>query len=128
MAPVAAVLSPDPVWGALPTAAGPDAELIAACRAFDALEVQEAALYRGATVEDEERFEPEAAALSRQQAGLIGTICATRPVTPAGHLARARTLAMLEDVRPDVADQQDAPWDARLAAAIARDLAAEILS
>ncbi len=122
----AAVLAPDPTWGAPAADAGPDAELIAACRAFDALEVQERALYNSAhTIEDEDRVEPEAAALSAQQTPLVAIICGLRATTPAGHLARARTLALLYGAPPDLAMNDGVRWEKRMAAAMGRDLVPE---
>ncbi len=120
----AGVLSPDPTWGAPVADAEPDAVLIAACTAFDALEAQECALYNSArTVEDEARIELEAAALAEQQRPLVATICTLRATTAAGHLARARTLAMLQNASPALAMNEDVRWDKRMMAAMGRDLA-----
>ena len=88
---------------------GPDAALIAACAAFDALERKAAALS-----DDEEQA---ADAISEQMTPLFYTICDTRATTLAGMRARAATLNLLA---PDVISGGDGA-DA-LIAAMLRDL------
>lgn len=124
----AALLAPDPTWGAPATDGdGPDAALIAACTAFDALHMQECALYRTAhTMADEDRIEPEIDALHDRQAPLVTAICSLRATTDAGHIARARSFALLSGILPDIATQEDTCWDKRMVAAMGRDLAPEL--
>lgn len=112
--PVAAVIPP----AAAPTEA--DAELIATCAAFDALERRILAFYSdGATpIEDDDERDEAIDPLSGQQEKLLDPICAMRAVSLRGMRARAATLVLNA---PHVLEPSH-HWESRLCAAVLRDL------
>jgi hypothetical protein len=118
------MLTGAPALAALPAAipgAAADAELVAACAAFDALEVQVQAI----DAEDHpvDSLKPaEAERIRRQQRPLLARICATRARTAQGVRARAATLALYD---PDVLAPTSPCWDELLTSAVVRDLLGE---
>jgi hypothetical protein len=107
--------------------AGADAELIAVCREFDAIEAHCRRFLDQAEptcVTDESRDNFLEPYRDRQEA-LLDQLCRLRATTADGHLARARSLAgWLEDAS-DADAQDEAYWDQRMLAALRRDLMAE---
>ncbi len=102
---------------------GLDAELLAACAAFDALEHEAMVLGAspGRIVDDEERRTALAGIVARQ-APWLERICEIRAGGPAGWQARARSLALWD--REMLADYEQDYTDHRLLAALLRDMAA----
>lgn len=104
-------------------ALNPDADLIQACRTFDALEARIGNYFSdGVTpIADEDERDRAMAPLHAQQQQLLDVICATQATTPEGIIARASTIVGWD---PDLASDAVAgdPWDRRLVAALLRDL------
>ncbi len=102
---------------------GLDAELLAACAAFDALEHQAAALHAGPgwIVEDEERSTALAMIVERQGPWLE-RMCAIQVTSPIAWQVRARSLALWD--QDMLADYEDGYVNERLLAALLRDMAA----
>ena len=102
----------------------PDAELMAACAALDAVEREHLGYHCGpnAIEDDDERDEalrPNVAERRR----LVRLICDLRAKTLEGHLARVRVV-MLEDLELDPAeDAQSQYFNVSLLGALIRDLA-----
>ncbi len=98
----------------------PDAQLLAACAAFDALERAYIALsgdHRAGSPE-EAAVEAERDWLVTAQAPLVASMCELRAVTQAGHVARARSLTLWDgELLKDTVDA-----GACLTAALVRDL------
>jgi hypothetical protein len=121
----AALAAPATAGAATPaTDAGPDAELITACREFEKLERLRLS-YRGSEKYDpeEERKEDEAyAQISSQQAPLVEQLCRMRATTEAGHIARARSLLLWNRIGFDAAEDPTKYCSERMLAALLRDL------
>lgn len=102
---------------------GPDAELLAACAAFDTLEHEVEALHvgPGRIVDDEVRSQAMAAIVARQEPWLE-RMCAIRVASPVCWQARARSLALWD--RDMLAGYEDGYTDQRLLAALLRDMVA----
>lgn len=102
---------------------GPDAELLAACAAFDALEHEAEALQAGPgrIVDDEARSRALDVVVARQEPWLE-RMCALRVTSPVAWQARARSLALWD--RDMLADYEDGYTDQRLLTALLRDMAA----
>ena len=102
---------------------GRDAELLAACVAFDALEHEAAALHAGPghIVDDEARSSALAVIKARQEPWLE-RVCALRVSSPVCWQARARSLALWD--RDMLAGYETGYTDQRLLAALLRDMAA----
>ena len=103
--------------------AGPNAELLAACATFDALEHEAAALHTGPDriVDDEERSAALAMIVERQ-APWLERMCAIQVTSPIAWQARARSLALWD--QDMLADYEDGYVNERLLAALLRDIAA----
>lgn len=102
---------------------GPDAELLAACAAFDALEHEAMALQvgPGRITDDEARSRALAVIVARQEPWLE-RMCAIRVTNPVCWQARARSLALWD--RDMLADYEEGYTDQRLLAALLRDMVA----
>ncbi len=102
-------------------AVSPDADLLAACAAFDELERAYIATYAGCpeTGPEWDAAETVRERLSDAQDPLVDRICDLRAVTREGQAARARSLALWA---PDVVKEGGADPIARLTTAIVRDL------
>lgn len=102
---------------------GRDAELLAACVAFDALEHEAAALQDGPgrIVDDEARSWALAVIVGRQEPWLE-RVCTLRVSSPVCWQARARSLALWD--RDMLAYYEAGYTDQRLLAALLRDMAA----
>ncbi len=102
---------------------GPDAELLSACAAFDALEHEAMALQAGPglIVDDEARSRALAAIVARQEPWLE-RMCALRVSGPVAWQGRARSLALWD--REMLANHETGYTDQRLLAALLRDMAA----
>ena len=102
----------------------PDAALLEACAAFDALERAYVATFNGYDFDspEEAAAEIERERLSEAQEPLVVRICQLRAVTLAGQAARARSLALWDGelMKPNT----DGDASARLTTAIVRDLLA----
>ena len=102
----------------------PDAELMAACAAFDAAERRYLSFYDGPDYIDddgerEEAMKPNEAERSR----LVELICRLRATTLEGHLARVRVV-MLEDLELDPSEDARSQYlNVSLLGALIRDLA-----
>ena len=114
---------------ALPIAAAqagdnPDAELIALCGQFDAMERQIRALYDAHTrLEDEPALMLAVAPIEADQKLLARRICSTVAVTPEGHLARVRTFLLWSGiVNPSVRAESADYLEDRFTGAMWRDL------
>lgn len=98
----------------------PDAELIALCGQFDALEQQALALYDGPTrIKDEDECDALHDAITDQQRPLLARLCEMRATTEAGFRARAATANLWWNVKPE---PDEAYWDERMIMALLRDL------
>jgi len=98
----------------------PDAELIALCGQFDALERQVHALYDGPTrIKDEDELDALVAAITDQQKPLLARLCEMRATTEAGFRARAATANLWWADRPE---PDEAYWNERMIMALLRDL------
>ncbi len=102
---------------------GPDAELLAACAAFDALEHEAEALHLGPgrIADDEARSQALAAIVARQEPWLE-RMCAIRVASPVCWQARARSLALWD--RDMLVGYEHGYTDQRLLAALLRDMVA----
>lgn len=110
--------------GAAPAQAGnPDAELIRACAAFDALERQlQDALDGPAALKDEEQKDALDDQISAKQRVLLDTICAVRAQTVEGNLARLHTLALWQPEEVNSYPPNEGwGWDERMYHALLRD-------
>ena len=115
------------VAGVAPRAAGaalphPDAELLAACAAADAIQARIDALWADPVlVKDDARRDPLVAALDAEEEPFLEQVYELTATTLAGHMARARTLAGWdkETFKPGGC------WNDLLAAALVRDLVGE---
>ena len=102
---------------------GPDAELLAACAAFDALEHEAEALQVGpGRIENDEARSRALAVIVARQEPWLERMCALRAGGPAGWRARARSLALWD--RDMLADYEMGYTDRRLLAALLRDMVA----
>ena len=99
-------------------APNPDAELLAVCAEFDALEHR-----RNAAFDDDNLTDEAHDALREEQAPLVDQMCALQAVTPEGMRARARSLVLYD---PEVVERRIVYTDDRLVAAVLRDLIGEI--
>jgi hypothetical protein len=80
------------------TETGPDAELIAACAAFDALERQRSNVFHGPeAITDEAPRLTLFAFIQEMQEPILNRVCSLRATTLEGYFARARTV-LLEDL------------------------------
>ena len=105
--------------------ARPDAELLEACAAFDALERAYIASFDGLPEIEGPAMDAhreESAAIWDAQKPLVAMMVASQPKTLAGHAARARSLALWEDDNPS-GDVGSEFVNERLLGAILRDLA-----
>jgi len=107
-----------------PLPASPDAELLAACAAFDALERQYVALYDGPdAIEDDDECEAAARPIRLKQKPLLDKLTNLRATTLEGHLARIRSL-VLEDQQLDIEELATSSYiNQRLLGMVLRDLA-----
>lgn len=102
---------------------GPDAELLSACAAFDALEHEAEALQvgPGRIADDEARSRALAVIVARQEPWLE-RMCTLRVASPVCWQARAHSLALWD--RDMLADYEEGYIDQRLLAALLRDMVA----
>ncbi len=102
----------------------PDAELIALCGQFDALERQTQNLGEGpAKLEDEDARDLAVVPIEAAQKLLARRICSIRPKTPEGHLARMRTYLLWSGILDPSLDADSAPYlEDRFMGAMLRDL------
>jgi hypothetical protein len=102
----------------------PDAELMAACAAFDAAEREYLNFFHGPDyIEDDDEREEAMEPCNEERSRLVELICSLRATTLEGHLARARVV-MLEDLELDPAeDAQSEYHNISLLGALIRDLA-----
>lgn len=105
--------------GAVP--ANPDAELIALCAEFDALEWRIDALFEGVSALAFEAADAAACVVEVDQRRLLDRICVVVPATDAGCLAVARSLALLSPDYADVPSPQPT-MDERLASVLLRGM------
>lgn len=102
---------------------GPDAELLAACVAFDTLEHEAMALHAGPSrIADDEARSLALAGIKARQEPWLERMCAIRVTSPVCWQARARSLALWD--RDMLADYEAGYTDQRLLAALLRDMAA----
>lgn len=106
---------------------GLDAQLIAACLAYDALERCVDAFNDPtdpAYIEDDHARDRATAPIEAEQVPLLERICTLRAATPEGSRARARSLLLRrKDIDPAVdAAALHRSWDDRLIVAALRDL------
>jgi len=80
---------------AAPAAHNPDAELVALCADFDALERRIDALFEGVSALEFEAADAAACVIEVDQRQVLDRICALTPVTYEGCKAVARSLALL---------------------------------
>ena len=120
----AAVVLPDPSE-AFPTPASPDADLLAACAAFDVLERAYRATDFGCTPYTPEDLanDAERDRISAAQWPLIERMTELRATTRAGQVARARSLALW---RPELLESGPGDISECLTSAIVRDLVGEV--
>ncbi len=92
----AAALTVAPAALATPADLHPDAELIAVCAEFDAIERHINSHYAGGSrkIEDDEERDVAIAPFQEAQEPLLERIIELRASTPDGFIARARTLAL----------------------------------
>ncbi len=110
-------LSPARMEAPAQSTAGDD-DLLAACRAFDALERAFIAVGGHHTGAEEDAADAERECLRIAQEPLVDRICGQVAVTRDGQVARARSLALWE---PDLLDDAGETGQ-RITAAILRDL------
>jgi hypothetical protein len=113
-----------PVTPVPPLGTHPDAELMAACAAFDAAERAYLNFYHGPNVieDDDEREEAMAPVLDERDR-LAQLVCSLRATTLEGYLARVR-IVMLEDLELDPAEDAKSDFlNESLLGALIRDLA-----
>ena len=109
---------------------GADAQLVAACLAFDALEKRCAAIYDPcdpAYLEDEDALCCTLALIEKAQAPLLEQICVLKAVTIEGARARVRSLLLRgSSINPDAdAVAANLSCEERMIAAVLRDLLGE---
>lgn len=107
---------------AMAVATEPDAELLALCEQFDALDRKILAIWDGAMrLEDEDEANAAKEQIMEQQEPILERILELRATTVAGFAARARTLALWA---PDTMDGGGAKcaWNERMTHALLRDL------
>jgi hypothetical protein len=102
----------------------PDAELMAACAAYDAAERRFLSFYHGPDfIENDDEREVAMEPINAERQRLVTLICGLRATTLEGHLARIRVV-MLEDLDLDPAeDAQSRYHNENLRGALLRDLA-----
>ena len=102
----------------------PDAELMAACAAFDAAEREFLGFHYGPNaIEDDEERDVALRPNEAERRRLVRLVCDLRATTLQGHLARVRVV-MLEDLELDPAEEAQSPYfNVSLLAALIRDLA-----
>ena len=102
----------------------PDAELMAACAAFDAAEREHLGLFYGPNaIEDEDERDRALDPIEEERDRLARVVCSLRATTLDGHLARIRCV-MLEDMDLDPAeDARSSFLSESLVGALIRDLA-----
>ncbi len=105
----------------LETPAHDDAELLAACGQFDALQHRVAALFDGPDwIEDEAERDIALLPIEAAQDALLDRVCFLRATTPEGHRARAATVALFD---PGILGKvNDGHPVERMMAALLRDL------
>jgi arginase family enzyme len=101
----------------------PDAELIAACAEFDALESQRAGVLHGPdAIVDEAARNKLFAFIQEMQKPTLDRVCSLRATTLEGYFARARTV-LLEDLELHPAEMvESGSTNERLLGALLRDL------
>lgn len=107
-----------------------DAQLIAACLAFDALERCVDAFNDPADpayIENDDVRDRAAVPIEAEQAPLMERICLLRATTPQGKRARARSFLLWHKAIDPAVDAAapHRPWNDRLVAAMLRDLSEE---
>ena len=102
----------------------PDAELLAACAALDAVERRRHTFFYGPdAIKDDEERDQALAPVEAERRGLVKVICSLHATALEGHLARARVV-MLQDLELDPAeDAQSHYLNVSLLGALIRDLA-----
>jgi hypothetical protein len=102
----------------------PDAELMAACAAFDAAEREYLSFFHGPDyIEDDDEREVALDPNGAERTRLVRRICRLRATTVEGHFARIRVV-MLEDLELDPAEDAQSPFfNISLLGALLRDLA-----
>jgi hypothetical protein len=113
-----------PVTPVPDTGTHPDAELMAACAAFDAAEREYLSFFHGPDyIEDDNEREIALAPNEAERTRLARRVCGLRATTLDGHLARIRVV-MLEDLELDPAEDARSPFfNISLLGALLRDLA-----
>jgi hypothetical protein len=100
----------------------PDAELIALCARFDALEREKLAWHAAHDDPSDDEMDAAIDPLNEQQKELIDPILDARAVTPAGFIARAKSILLwAPDFTPEDAHEG---WHTQMAGALIRDLIA----
>ncbi len=97
--------------------ADPDAELLAVCAEFDAVEHR-----RNAMFDDDTLTDGANAAIREEQAPLVDRLCDLQAVTIQGMRARARSLVLYDD---EVLERRTVYTNGRIVAAVLRDLIGE---
>jgi hypothetical protein len=102
----------------------PDAELMAACAAFDGAEREYLGFHQGPNaIEDDDERDEALKPNEAERRRLVRLVCGLRASTLEGHLARVRVV-MLEDLELDPAeDAQSQFFNVSLLGALIRDLA-----
>ncbi len=95
----------------------PDAELLAVCAEFDAMEHRRNAMFDDDTLTDEAN-----AAIREEQAPLVDRLCEMQAITIEGMRARARSLVLYDDA---VMERHSVYTNDRIVAAVLRDLIGE---
>jgi len=126
MAPIAALVAYAQKSDALAAQPHPDAGLLAAIAAFDALQAEIDSHYcnGSAPIEDDDERDIVNDPVRDEQRPLVDVICTLRATTPEGGAARARSLAAYDPglLRPE--GGENGYCNERLVAALLRDLAA----
>jgi hypothetical protein len=102
----------------------PDADLLAACAAFDAAERRHHTFFYGPdAIKDDDERDAALTPVEAERGRLVEVICSLRATTLEGHLARVRVV-MLEDLELDPAeDARSEYYNTSLLGALVRDLA-----
>ena len=107
--------------------AGADAELIELCGRFDALQRNVFSFYDGGAnaIEDDEARNETQKPLVAAQMALLERIFELRAVTPAGFMARARTIWLWEEGADGLLAPENLEWPSqKMMAALVRDMVA----
>jgi hypothetical protein len=132
--PLPNTYTPEGIWCGSPAvpfivthSAHPDADLIAACAAYDDAERQFLALYENPEIADDDaKLIPAMHSIENTQVPILDRICELKAVTPEGIRARVRTV-FLEDleIKPEEILETSPFVNERLMAALLRDLAVD---